>query len=602
MRRYTLLLLPLLYLVLWLVAVGCGDVHHDNRLVEIERLSEQYSDSSTAAAVSRLELIDRSTLSESDRRYYDFLRVKTADKAYITHTSDSLILSVIDYAASHRRELSYAEALYYGGRVYSDIGDYPTALRYFQQALDEMPESNEIEILDLRGRIFSQAGQLLNTLRLYDEAVPYIEKAIGIGAAMKDSVAMMRDIQLLGSVYLRAEKYDTAEIKFRTAYRIAEKVLPVACYTQRVCLGVIKYNIDELDSALSLIKPVLHCMDTLDRNYALGYLGDIYLRKGRPDSAYMYARHLIWDKDSYNRPIGYKLALSPELRKFIPEDSLDFYIDGYWNLLQESLNNNESHSAVLQNSVYNYHLHERERMKAESSRDRLRLWLVVIVLSVMLLISLLIGIIMYQKAVNRKDLLRLHEALDSIEGLRRSISQRESDMTTNEMMGSATLLSEKEQRETEVAEAAASLSESERLHLLRARLRDELLALVHDSKRGTSVSPDIISSEAYSRLEVYARRGDVIPDSSPLWEQLEQTVLASSDKFRYRLQLLTGSPLKVVDYRMVLLLKCGMTPTQLTNLLGRAKGTIGYKRESLSIKMFGEKLDMKVIDEVIRLL
>ena len=189
--------------------------------------------------MSRLELIDRSTLSESDRRYYDFLRVKTADKAYITHTSDSLILSVIDYAASHRRELSYAEALYYGGRVYSDIGDYPTALCYFQQALGELPESNEIEILDLRGRIFSQAGQLLNTLRLYDEAVPYIEKAIGIAAAMQDSVAMMFDMQLLGSVYLKAEKYDSAEEKFRTAYRIAEKVSPVARYTQQVCLGVI---------------------------------------------------------------------------------------------------------------------------------------------------------------------------------------------------------------------------------------------------------------------------------------------------------------------------------------------------------------------------
>ncbi|MDE5877895.1 MAG: hypothetical protein K2H47_10435, partial [Muribaculaceae bacterium] len=375
MKRYGVLLIPLVYCILWLLAAGCGGgVRHDSRLTEIERLSEEYSDTAATAAVSRLELIDRSALNGSDRRYYDFLRVKTADKAYITHTSDSLILSVIDYAASHRRELSYPEALYYGGRVYSDLGDYPTALRYFQQALDEMPESGDSENSDLRRRVLSQTGRLLNTLRLYNEAVPYIEEAIELGAAVNDSISMMQNIQLLGSVYLRAEKYDTAEIKFRTAYNIAEKVSPVDCYTQQMCLGVIKYDKGQLDSALSLIRPALNCMDTLDRNYAMGYLGDIYLKKGKLDSAFTYARHLIWDKDSYNRPGGYKLALNSKLRKFIPEDSLDFYLDGYWNLLQESLDNNESRNAVLQNSLYNYRLHERERVKAESSRDRLRLW------------------------------------------------------------------------------------------------------------------------------------------------------------------------------------------------------------------------------------
>ncbi|MDE6669406.1 MAG: tetratricopeptide repeat protein, partial [Muribaculaceae bacterium] len=559
MKRYGVLLISLVYCILWLLAAGCGGgVRHDSRLTEIERLSAEHSDTAAATAVSRLELIDRSALSESDRRYYDFLRVKTADKAYITHTSDSLILSVIDYAASHRRELSYPEALYYGGRVYSDLGDYPTALRYFQQALDEMPESDDRKFLNLKGTVLSQTGRLLNTLRLYQEAVPYIEKAIDIAVTMKDSVPMMQDIQLLGSVYLRAEKYDTAEIKFRTAYNIAEKVSPVDCYTQQMYLGVIKYDKGQLDSALSLIGTALDCMDTLDRNYAMGYLGDIYLKKGKLDSAFTYARHLIWDKDSYNRPGGYKLALNSELRKFIPEDSLDFYLDGYWNLLQESLDNNESRNAVLQNSLYNYQLHERERVKAENSRDRLRLWLVVIVLSVLLVISLLVGVIIYQKARNRKSLLRLHDALDRVSLLRYSLDSKEICLEAPV----------NDSRAPEIKRIDSPLSETEQLRIMKERLRKELMSLADESGEKSSVSDVILSSAACAGLREYLERDIPVPENSALWEELEETVSLASVHFRDRINLLTGDKLKPGDYHTVLLLKCGFTPTQISKLLG----------------------------------
>ncbi|MDE6669595.1 MAG: hypothetical protein K2K26_07920, partial [Muribaculaceae bacterium] len=601
MKRYGVLLIPLVYCVLWLLAAGCGGgVRHDSRLTEIERLSEEHSDTVAATAVSRLELIDRSALSGSDRRYYDFLRVKTADKAYITHTSDSLILSVIDYAASHRRELSYPEALYYGGRVYSDLGDYPTALRYFQQALDEMPKSGDSENSDLRRRVLSQTGRLLNTLRLYNEAVPYIEEAIELGGAVNDSISMMQNIQLLGSVYLRAEKYDTAEIKFRTAYNIAEKVSPVDCYTQQMYFGAIKYYKGEVDSALAILRPVVRNIYPDIKDYALAYAANVYLKAGILDTAFMYAKELIWDKNSNNRATGYQIATSPGVINLIPKDSLPIYLAGHRDAMEESLERNGPQQALMQQSLYNYRLHERERVKAESSRDRLRLWLVVIVLSVMLVFSLLVGVIIYQKARNRKDMLRLHDALDSVEALRRAIEPNEPVISNSDRSEAGITVNETNRNETVLTEIDSPMSESERLQLLKTQLKDELLALVRDSSRSASISPDIVSSEVYSRLEAYALKGEVIPNSSPLWEQLEQTVLASSNKFRYRLQLLTGSPLKTGDYRMVLLLKCGMSPTQLTTLLGRAKGTIGYKREALSLKMFGEKLDMKVIDSIIR--
>ncbi|MDE6557361.1 MAG: amino acid ABC transporter permease, partial [Duncaniella sp.] len=81
-------------------------------------------------ALAVLDSVCPDSLSKADRYRYDFLTVKASDKAFVTHTSDSLILGVMAYAESHPSAIPYAEALYYGGRVYSDLGDYPTALSY----------------------------------------------------------------------------------------------------------------------------------------------------------------------------------------------------------------------------------------------------------------------------------------------------------------------------------------------------------------------------------------------------------------------------------------------------------------------------------------
>lgn len=84
------------------------------------------------------------------------------------------MLDVIDYYSSRPGDSLYAEALYYGGRVYTDLGDCPTALQYYQRALDNLVAATDTD--DLRVRLNSQIGMLLETLRLDDKAVPYYRK------------------------------------------------------------------------------------------------------------------------------------------------------------------------------------------------------------------------------------------------------------------------------------------------------------------------------------------------------------------------------------------------------------------------------------------
>lgn len=120
-----------------LMAVCCGRTSHDHRL---ERIWGYVSDK-PKEAMAALDSIDVTSMSEADRAFYNLIGIKAKDKAYVLHTSDSLILTVIDHYSRHKEDGLYAEALYYGGRVYSDLGDYPTGLHYFQEALDLLPEN-----------------------------------------------------------------------------------------------------------------------------------------------------------------------------------------------------------------------------------------------------------------------------------------------------------------------------------------------------------------------------------------------------------------------------------------------------------------------------
>ncbi len=186
--------------------LACCGRQHDPRLDRAAVLAAEHPDS----ALALLDSIAPASLSEADRHYRDLLSIRAADKAYVTHTSDSLILDVIDYYADHRSAPDhYPMALYYGGRVYDDLGDYPTAMQYFQDAIDLLPPDTDDQ--DLRSSALSQYGRMLNYLRLYDEALTIVESAIDAEEMMGDTASLIYDLQLLASIQQRSENHGLAE-------------------------------------------------------------------------------------------------------------------------------------------------------------------------------------------------------------------------------------------------------------------------------------------------------------------------------------------------------------------------------------------------------
>ena len=256
----------------------------------LTRIASMVSDSPKVALAAVGELGD-SGLSESDRHYRDLLLIKARDKAYILHTSDSLILDCLGYYDKHKGSPHYPEALYYGGRVYSDLGDYPTALRYFQAALDEF-DGHEYD-LELKKRILSQTGRLLNDLRIHRQAVPYLQETLGLDSVLKDTFALAYNHLLLGDSYDKLGEYDKAEKALRKAYDWGLLMSPVEAANARICLASAKYDEGDLDSALDIIRQIDNEVIPDFRNLYLAVASEVYHAAGIFDTAYIYAHELV---------------------------------------------------------------------------------------------------------------------------------------------------------------------------------------------------------------------------------------------------------------------------------------------------------------------
>lgn len=567
----------LIFLISLLLLIGCSENNKNSRLT---RISEIVSES-PKEALACLDSVDYKKLSSYDKNFFDLLTIKAKDKAYIRHTSDSSFVRVYNYYSNHHTAELYPEVLYYGGRVYSDLGDYPTALNHFQNALELLPK--ETKNLKLRCKVLSQTGRLLNSLRLYEEAIPYIEGALELDTSLNDSINEVYDLQLLGTIYLRAHNYTMAEKCFFTAFNKSQYLPESHSAKSRMYIASVKYRIGQIDSALIFIRNTPELVKPMARNSALACAAEIYSAAGVNDTAFQYALELVHSNDYTNKESGYQILLSPLLRNRLSPDSIDKYLTSYLALLESYFNENENQLALNQQSFYNYEFHERERAKAEKSNEILINCIIGISF-----ITLSMGlIILFLKNRNKNNIIKLHEALENVDRLKESLTHRQNN--DSDIQNNIEILPIKEQQET--------------IKDLRKRLREKLYSIYLDNcSQSFNIPPLILQSEPYHKLQILISKGEGLKETDRLWKGLEEIVLKSSPKFIEHLQLLVGGKLTSYDLHTALLIKCGVSPSQMTILLNRSKGAIVSRIESLCFRVFDEKLGTKVIDGIIRLL
>lgn len=532
---------------------------YDPKLLEIDRIILSNND----VGPNVLDEVDYSELSSENKALYNLLKIKASDLAYIEHKNDSLIKVVLDYYSSHKDDRYYPEALYYGGRVYSDLHDFPTALQYFHKALDLVPADTDNKLL--RNKVLSQTARLLATIGATEQAIVLLEDATVSELAEGDSVRLAHDLRLLGFAYLNSRKYAEADSIFTESEKVSVKVCPEMLPYVQMYHANCKHGLGEFNEAVRLINGVPDKITDLitDRNTADAIAIDIYHAAGLPDSAYKYAIRLANSPSNHNKPQAYHHLLTPELKHLVPHDSAVKYVQGFYELLQSNVRAQNDNVILTQNANYNYNLHDRDREKAEAKSRRWQ-WMVCIGAFV-LLTTVIVFLIISNR--NKTQIIKLTEALDAV--------------------------NRKNSGEQSAAPAPPTA------HDLRERLRTEITR--QSSETGLRNTPDeITSSQAYTEITQLALRSQPIPNGSALWSELEQAVRLASPQFISNINLLMDSKPKHHEMQTILLIKAGFTQANIARLCGRSSSTISERIARIGLTLTGRQLTTDEAADFIR--
>ncbi len=323
--------------------------------------------------------------SKATQMYYRLLRIKAADKAYITHMSDSLILPIVDYYENGGDPSLLSEAYYYAGRVYRDLNDAPRAAAYFQKSINTTSaEKNPA--------LYAQLGEIYLSQSLYSEALNMYHQAFLLDSIAKDTISMVLDLRDIAFTHRVQHQYDKA-LHF---YQQAES-LSVSCGDDEMKslitaqLAGLYNRMGKNDDAFRLINEALPHVGDADRMSLIDIYANILLSRGELKEAEEKYLNMAESNDLNVQLDAYNgLATIAGIRQQ-SGDYLHYF--RLYKTCRDSLERVAATETVSRiNAMFNYQLHEQENAELRIQNQRKQLF---IICSMSIFLLLVIGIIAY---------------------------------------------------------------------------------------------------------------------------------------------------------------------------------------------------------------
>ena len=406
------------YLSLFIFAFilfSCTDQHADSIITKAEQLLNTKPDSTIVVLDDIRE--NKEDWPRSQQMRYELVYAQAQNKAYVNFTTDSIVLSLVDYYGRHGNANEQMMANYMAGCAYRDLEDALSALKYLNLAVDAVDENDEDCDLNTLMRVYSQMGGLYQRVAAFENeriSDMYAERlAWQIGDTLSalrlmwaqacclyDSRNQSQAIMILDSIDMFTQKNGMKE---------QTKIL----YPMRI-----DYHLDikDVKGADSLLREYEYKMgirpDSPDEEiYDIAH----FYRKGRydlliqsPNSAIqMFQRylHLIENRSFYNgiqhslREVCYQGLTEAYSLQHQP-DSVIKYANLYCQWNDSSTRAKSSEHLLRYQSLYNYTKIQDQALKAEQKASRLRVTMILLVV-----IGIAIAIIVwsiYQKRLKKE--------------------------------------------------------------------------------------------------------------------------------------------------------------------------------------------------------
>lgn len=582
---------PACYIIIFVVVLlaSCGADRDDVRLLQqADSLLNVRPDSMKAVLGTWADSIGRCP--ERVRMYYNLLRVKADDKAYVTHTSDSLILSIVRYYREQRDKTHLPEALYYAGRTYSDLKDAPRALEYYQRAIDVM-EHEELTDYNLLSRIYSQMGTLFFYQELYDELPGVLRKAYQCDLILKDSANLVFDLRDIGRSFAAVERQDSAIWYYNRAGEMAQ-YMQDSILLSMVYGELAGFYVDwgNYPAACEKLQIAWQAVDTLSMPMYYNNTAKYYYNTNQLDSAvYYYRKKLSLHSYSHKASAYQGLAKIARERGDVTQamEYYDLYML-YDDSLKQSIRTETIHKI---DALYNYHKFEKENIKLKKENFNHRNLILFLIL--VALFSLLLFAVFWQKNKRKEQTMLLQQ-----EKLKRQ--QEKLKQYSQEQ------IEENKKKIEELSwqlENAVKGSDQLRMDLLMAKKEqfekdNQRIEEMQEIQR--RAEGDLYETDVYIKFQDVAT-GKKMPKciTTDDWRGLQNHVDETYGGFILRLKELCPY-ISEKELQICLLIKIGITPTQMATIMFCSKQDISSVRSRLYAKLSGVKGSSKQCDQLIQ--
>ena len=522
--------------------------------------------------------------------------------------------TLTDYFDSHGTPNDQLLAHYLLGRCYADMHEAPMALHCYQEAITRADTlSPDCDFAQL-SRVYGQSSAIFYQQGLYRNAMEYDDLSAKCGWRGKDTLNALR------SYAMKAAAYDRLQMKDSAIQIYADAIRQMKAYKyNKVAAGfsgtLAKKLIDK--GEIVHAKPYMQDYEQnsgyfdSEGNIAKGHevyyyaIGLYFFKSHLLDSAeYYFRKGLRTGKDFNNQSAG-AYGLSLLYQRYNNPDSTAKYALYYSEMNDSCFAQMTTHEVEQAKAMYDYsrnrELAQQEKQKAESSQ-RLLCYIAILII----LVSIVVGRIIYLQRKEKQRQLAEHEALlSSHVDLQAEVMQLRLHKENYDI-----LLHEKERLDeqlgttkTEIEELQASKGQ---LETLIAQKEDELeqqkglldsFKQVKERLQGTD--KQLKETTIYKMLSDKASRGIKLSDAE--WKQLERFVIDYLPEFN-RIVTSRQYGLTTRLYRICILIRLQFPNKAIGYMMGTSAPSISQARPIISKKLFGEYDNHKDLAEKLSLL
>ena len=251
---------------------------------------EPYVESRPDSARTLLSKIDVGRLrSEGCWAYYNLLKTSAEDKDRVQHRSDSVMLRVVAYYQGRDPE-KLQWAYYLLGRVYRDLGDSQEAAKAFRKALEADPKGQRHDLL---GRIYEQLFYLYSYQNAFPEALEMVNNSYQNYKIHNDSIGVAYALRNRARLYEKMGSLDSMAIYYRNAAQMAfsagDSTMGYSSWRELAAMHVRYQRFDDSERILAQLPEA----NKQNNGITLKNIADIYRYRQQPDSACHYYQQAL---------------------------------------------------------------------------------------------------------------------------------------------------------------------------------------------------------------------------------------------------------------------------------------------------------------------